>query len=125
MHNNHMKQKSDAPLAFRDFLVDIGHPHQPDSQINLTIEVTTFLMMGSGPTAQVYPILHTDSDTVITSREFADLCAQSGFGQTLSTPGTPQQNGTAERAQRTIVEPATAMLIAAGTPTPLILDLGV
>ena len=117
MCNYHMKNKSDAPDAFRDFLVDIGHPHQPDSQSNITITLCSWLMTGSGSSAQVYPVIHADRDTVLTSGEFGQLCAQAGFRQSFSTPGMPQQNGVAERAQRTIVEPATAMLISAQKPS--------
>ena len=74
-------------------------------------------MTSEGKVATVLPVIHSDNDTVFTSGEFEGLCHKAGFTQTFSTPGCPQQNGTAERAQRTIVEPATAMLIRAGKPS--------
>ena len=45
-----------------------------------------------------------------TSNEFKELCKESGVKRELSTPYNLQQNGTAERNNRTIMEAARAML---------------
>ena len=45
-----------------------------------------------------------------TSNEFKELCKESGIKRELSTPYNPQQNGVAERKNRTIMEAAKAML---------------
>ena len=45
-----------------------------------------------------------------TSNEFKELCKYSGIKRELTTPYNPQQNGVAERKNRTIMEVARAML---------------
>ena len=45
-----------------------------------------------------------------TSNEFKELCKESGIKRELSTPYNPQQNGVAERKNRTIMEAAKEML---------------
>ena len=42
--------------------------------------------------------------------EFKELCKESRIKRELSTPYNPQQNGIAERKNRTIMEAARAML---------------
>ena len=45
-----------------------------------------------------------------TSNEFKELCKESGIKRELSTQYNPQQNGVAERKNRTIMEAAREML---------------
>ncbi|KAK1422305.1 hypothetical protein QVD17_25324 [Tagetes erecta] len=45
---------------------------------------------------------------------FADVCAQSGIIHECTAPYSPQQNGTAERKNRTLKEMMNAMLISSG-----------
>ena len=51
-----------------------------------------------------------DNGREFTSNEFKELCKDSGIKRELSTPYNPQQNGVAERKNRTIMEVARAML---------------
>ena len=113
MRNYHLKLKSEAPEALQDFLDDIGHG---GGEVACSISSYTMLTHPGETAATIMTVLHSDNDTVFTSKEFQDLCTSAGMTQTFSPPGVPQQNGTAERAQRTIVEPATAMLIDANKP---------
>ena len=54
--------------------------------------------------------LRLDNGGEFTSDEFKDLCRESGIKREMSTPYNPQQNGVAERKNRTIMEATKAML---------------
>ena len=47
---------------------------------------------------------------MLMSNQFREFLKKEGIAQQTSTPYTPQQNGVAERANRTIVEMARSML---------------
>ena len=51
--------------------------------------------------------------------EFSSFCEESGIIHQATAPYTPQQNGLAERKNRTLVEMVNAMLINARLPTNL------
>ena len=55
-------------------------------------------------------IFLSDNGREFTSNEFKELCKESGIKWEFSTPYNPQQNGIAERKNRTIMEAARAML---------------
>ena len=55
-------------------------------------------------------VLRTDNRGEYTSNEFKDFCKVEGIKRELTTPYTPQQNGVAERKNRSIVEAAKAMI---------------
>ena len=52
----------------------------------------------------------SDNGGEFTSNEFKDLCKELGIKRELSIPYNPQQNGIAERKNRTIMEATRAML---------------
>ena len=52
----------------------------------------------------------SDNGKEFTSNEFKELCRDSGIKRELNTPYNPQQNGVAERKNRTIMEAAREML---------------
>jgi hypothetical protein len=54
--------------------------------------------------------LRTDNGGEYTGKDFQTFCSQHGIVHQTTTPYTPQQNGLAERMNRTIVERARAML---------------
>jgi len=60
--------------------------------------------------------LRTDNGTEYTSKDFENACKKAGIVHQLSCPYTPQQNGTAERMNRTLVEKARCLLLDAGLP---------
>ena len=55
--------------------------------------------------------LRADNGGEYMSGDMSDYCKEHGITQQFSTPYTPQQNGVAERFNRTIVEMARSMLI--------------
>ena len=54
--------------------------------------------------------LRSDRGGEFTSKEFQDFCARSGIRRFLTVPRSPQQNGVAERKNRTILDMARSML---------------
>ena len=60
--------------------------------------------------------LRSDRGGEYTSNEFIEFCEQHGIKRQFSVAGTPQQNGVAERMNRTIQQMARAMLDDSGTP---------
>ncbi|KAM2288348.1 hypothetical protein ACFXTI_029233 [Malus domestica] len=62
------------------------------------------------------PILRSDRGGEYTSTEFDKFCQDIGLERQLTVSYTPQQNGVAERKNRTIVEMAKAMLHDKGIP---------
>jgi len=61
-------------------------------------------------------VLRTDNGTEYCSREMKTFMANKGIRHETTAPGTPEQNGKAERENRTIVESARTMLEAKNLP---------
>ena len=55
-------------------------------------------------------ILHSDNGGEYTSKEFEAFCKDAGIRRELTTPYNPQQNGVAERKNRTIMEAVKTMI---------------
>jgi transposase InsO family protein len=55
-------------------------------------------------------ILRSDNGGEYTSNEFKYFCREAGIKRELTTPYNPQQNGVAERKNRSIVEATKAMI---------------
>jgi hypothetical protein len=60
--------------------------------------------------------LRSDNGGEYCSNEFDEYCAGHGIRREKTVPKTPQQNGIAERMNRTIMERARSMLVDAGLP---------
>ena len=54
--------------------------------------------------------LRTDRGGEFLSKEFIEYCEEAGIKRELTAPYTPEQNGVAERKNRTVVEMARSML---------------
>ena len=61
-------------------------------------------------------VLRSDNGGEFTSDEFNKYCSDHGITRQFSTPRTPEQNGVAERTNRSIMERARAMLHESGLP---------
>ena len=57
---------------------------------------------------------YTSNGGEYTSREFQDYCEECGIRRYFSVKETPQQNGVAERMNRTLLEKARCMRLQAG-----------
>nr|GEU41502.1 retrovirus-related Pol polyprotein from transposon TNT 1-94 [Tanacetum cinerariifolium] len=60
--------------------------------------------------------LRTDNGLEFCNREFKKLCIASGIARHLTVDGTPQQNGLAERINRTLMDKVRCLLIQSGLP---------
>ena len=60
--------------------------------------------------------LHTDRGGECTSTEFEEFLQSAGVHHELAVPKTPEQNGVAERMNRTLVESVRSMLVDASLP---------
>ena len=54
--------------------------------------------------------MRSDNGGEYTSKEFEALCKEAGIKRELTTPYNPQQNGVAERKNRTIMEAVKTMI---------------
>jgi Reverse transcriptase (RNA-dependent DNA polymerase)/gag-polypeptide of LTR copia-type/Integrase core domain/GAG-pre-integrase domain/Domain of unknown function (DUF4219)/Zinc knuckle len=61
-------------------------------------------------------ILRSDNGGEFTSKEFNEFCDREGLHHELTTPYTPQQNGVAERKNRTVIEMGRSLLKHAKLP---------
>jgi transposase InsO family protein len=61
-------------------------------------------------------IIRTDNGKEYVNCEFKKFLSENGIHHQLTVPYTPQQNGVAERANRTVVEMARCMMIGSGLP---------
>jgi hypothetical protein len=68
-------------------------------------------------TGKKIKILRSDNGGEYTSKEFVNYLKEKGIQHQLSVPRTPQQNGVAERMNRTIQETARSMIHNAGLGT--------
>lgn len=69
-----------------------------------------FKVMIENQTAKKIKILRSDQGGEYRLNEFMNFCKQHGIIQQFTVPHTPQQNGVAERKNRTLVECARSML---------------
>ena len=70
--------------------------------------------MVTNMTEKKIKILRSDNGGEYTSKEFSNYLKEKGIQHQLSVPRTPQQNGVAERMNRTIQETARSMMYNAG-----------
>ena len=59
-------------------------------------------------------VLRTYNRGKLCRNEFKEFCKKCGIARKKTTPYTPQQNGFAERMNRTLMEKARSMLSSAG-----------
>ncbi|CAA7035581.1 unnamed protein product [Microthlaspi erraticum] len=71
---------------------------------------------GSGYLERTIKCLRTDRGGEYLSEQFKTLCDEKGIARQLTTPYTPQQNGVAERRNRTLLEMVRSMMAQANLP---------
>ncbi|CAI7740829.1 unnamed protein product [Closterium sp. NIES-54] len=75
-----------------------------------------WLLMVERQAMRLVKVLRSDQGGEFLGAEFTKFLKRNGIRHQLTCPGTPQQNGIAERANRTIGEAAKTLLGAAGMP---------
>jgi hypothetical protein len=75
-----------------------------------------FRALVENQTGRKIRVLRSDNEGEYNSKEFLDYCAAVGIKKELTVPYNPQQNGVAERKNRTIVGVAWAMIHDQGLP---------
>ncbi|KAJ4730414.1 Gag/pol protein [Rhynchospora pubera] len=88
-----ISHKSDALSCFKSYMTLV------ENQLGTTIKA-----------------LRTDRGREYLSDEFKRLCDEKGIVRQLTIPGTPQQNGVAERRNRTLLEMVRSMMAQAKLP---------
>ena len=87
-----LKAKSEALASLKKFVLSVGTPKK----------------------------LRQDNAKEFLSEQFKTYCLDAGILQEKTIPGTPQQNGLAERCNRTMLEMAKCLLIDSGLPKMLL-----
>ena len=90
----------------------IKHKHEVLSKFQ---EFITFVENQSGNRGHV-KTLRSDNGGEYVSNNFIKYCAEKGIVHELTSPYCPEQNGVAERLNRTIMESARSMIYHAGLP---------
>ena len=75
-----------------------------------------YVIMAENFTGKKLKCLRSDNGGEYISKEFDNFCKQNGIIQEPTIPRTPQQNGVAERLNRTLLESARSMLYHAKMP---------
>jgi hypothetical protein len=73
-----------------------------------------FKALVENQTEKKIKVLRTDNGGEFCGNEFKEFCKKCGIARQKTTPYTPQQNGVAERMNRTLMEKARSMLSGAG-----------
>ncbi|GKF39348.1 putative ribonuclease H-like domain-containing protein, partial [Tanacetum coccineum] len=77
----------------------------------------TFIRQIENQLNQKVKIIRSDNGTEFKNRVMLEFCGEKGIKQEFSNARTPQQNGVAERMNRTLIEAARTMLANSYLPT--------
>ncbi|GJZ11146.1 putative ribonuclease H-like domain-containing protein [Tanacetum coccineum] len=77
----------------------------------------TFIRQIENQLSHSVKIIRSDNGTEFKNRDMLEFCGNKGIKQEYSTARTPQQNGVAERMNRTLIEAARTMLADSLLPT--------
>jgi gag-polypeptide of LTR copia-type/Integrase core domain/GAG-pre-integrase domain len=113
-----MQTKSlQGSLYFATFIDDHSHHavvYCLRSKDQLIVALRKFLSWADTQTSKKLRVLHSDRGGEYIAASVKDLLNEKGIEHHLTMPGSPQQNGKAERFNRTILDKAMAMLHTAG-----------
>lgn len=106
-------------LLARDEFSTYLHVYFLASKTQVVDIMRRYVTETSVATQKKVKILRSDNGSEFRNVAMTQLCQSEGIIQEFSSPHTPQQNGEIERANRTIIESARAMLQASGLPLSL------
>ncbi|GJU86519.1 putative ribonuclease H-like domain-containing protein [Tanacetum coccineum] len=88
-----------------------------DSKDETSGILQTFIRQIENQLSHRVKIIRSDNGTEFKNRDMLEFCGNKGIKQEYSTARTPQQNGVAERMNRTLIEAARTMLADSLLPT--------
>ncbi|GJS42109.1 putative ribonuclease H-like domain-containing protein [Tanacetum coccineum] len=109
-----------------------GKQHRASCKAKLERLITVFFLASKDETSDILQtfirqienqlshrvkIIRSDNGTEFKNRDMLEFCGNKGIKQEYSTARTPQQNGVAERMNRTLIEAARTMLADSLLPT--------
>jgi hypothetical protein len=106
-----LKHKSDMLQVLKHYLMDVNSV-MGDVQVERLEQQEISI-------DQVVASLKSDNGGEYTSNEFRDYCKSKGIQQLFSGPHSPQQNGMAERSNRTVIEMIRCLLQDSQAPAHL------
>ena len=113
-----MKDRSiQGSLYFATFIDDHSHHavvYCIRSKDQFVVALRKFIAWAENQTSKKLRVLHSDRGGEYIAASVKSILDEKGIEQRLTMPGSPQQNGKAERFNRTIVDKAMAMLHASG-----------
>ena len=104
---------------FKDEWSSYIHAHFLDRKDRVREIIKTFCDKVSIETHSKVRILRSDNGSEFRNQWVVSFCRDNGIIQEFSAVRVPQQNGESERANRTILETATTMLVSCGLPARL------
>ena len=78
--------------------------------------IKKFVILMENQSNERVKIIRCDNGTEFKNADLNEFCALKGIDRQFSTARSPQQNGVAERRNRTLIEAARTMLIDSGLP---------
>ena len=109
--------KSKYFVTFIDDMSRYTHVYFLKHKSEVLEKFKEFVNLTTNETGNQVKILRTDNGGEYCSHEFAEYMKEKGILHQTTTPMNPEQNGIAERMNRTIVETARSMLHHAKLPT--------
>ncbi|GJS90339.1 ribonuclease H-like domain-containing protein [Tanacetum coccineum] len=91
--------------------------HRRPSKMKQLAFLQTFIRQIENQLSHRVKIIRSDNDTEFKNRDMLEFYGNKGIKQEYSTARTPQQNGVAERMNRTLIEAARTMLADSLLPT--------
>ncbi|GJR03391.1 retrovirus-related pol polyprotein from transposon TNT 1-94 [Tanacetum coccineum] len=90
--------------------MDLFRPVSPRKKIQAPEMIMSFIRMVENQNDVKVKQIRTDNGTAFRNHEFRSFCDEKGISQNFSSPYTPEQNGVAERRNKTLIEAARTML---------------
>lgn len=106
-------------LTFKDDVTGYRHVYFLQYKTDVFEKFKVFERLIANKFGRPMKIIRSDNGREFCNRKMSDYLAVRGIKQETTAPYTPEQNGKAERDNRTIVERARTMLHAKGLPTSL------
>ena len=103
-------------LTFKDDYSNFTWVYMLKKKSEVLEKFLEFLALAENFTGKRLKRIRTDNGGEYTSEEFIKYCKQRGVIKQLTIPYTPQQNGVAERLNRTIMENVRSMLYHSNLP---------